>query len=135
MRHVRQLQPEAVLCPDPTAVFFGDGYFNHRDHRVTGWATLGTMAQASGNPHYFADQLVDGLTVHRPPTCRAPSEPNCWIDISDALERKIEALFCHTSQLVETGPWLHTLAREQAEEAGRAAGVDFAEYLRKLTFE
>ncbi len=39
-RVVRELRPDAVLCPDPTAVFFGDGYFNHRDHRVTGWATL-----------------------------------------------------------------------------------------------
>jgi hypothetical protein len=34
-RAIRELQPEVVLCPDPTAVFFGDGYYNHRDHRVS----------------------------------------------------------------------------------------------------
>src|SRR6266849_5091106 len=26
VRVVRELQPEVVLCPDPTAVFFGDSY-------------------------------------------------------------------------------------------------------------
>jgi LmbE family N-acetylglucosaminyl deacetylase len=35
-RYVRELRPQVVLCPDPTAVFFGDRYYNHHDHRVTG---------------------------------------------------------------------------------------------------
>jgi LmbE family N-acetylglucosaminyl deacetylase len=38
VRAVRTIRPDVVCCPDPTAVFFGDGYFNHRDHRITGWA-------------------------------------------------------------------------------------------------
>src|SRR5215218_4230139 len=50
-RYVRALRPQVVLCPDPTAVFFGDRYFNHHDHRVTGWATLDAVAHAAGNPH------------------------------------------------------------------------------------
>src|SRR5580700_2151798 len=33
VRTVRSVRPDVVCCPDPTAVFFGDGYFNHRDHR------------------------------------------------------------------------------------------------------
>ena len=64
VRHVRELRPEVVLCPDPTAVFFGDSYFNHRDHRVTGWATLDAVAPAAGNPHYFPEHLDEGLDVH-----------------------------------------------------------------------
>ena len=47
VRRVRELRPEVVLCPDPTAVFFGDTYFNHRDHRVTGWAALDAVAPAA----------------------------------------------------------------------------------------
>jgi len=137
VRTVRELKPEAVLCPDPTAVFFGDGYFNHRDHRVTGWATLDAIAPASGNPHYFADQLADGLAVHEVSTAYLSGtlDPNCWIDISEVLDRKIDALLCHESRLVETGPWFRTWLRELAEQAGRAAGVDLAESFRKLTFE
>src|SRR5687768_12871056 len=28
---VRRTTPEAVVCPDPTAILFGQHYFNHRD--------------------------------------------------------------------------------------------------------
>src|SRR5258708_33466014 len=31
---VRRLRPDTVVCPDPTAAFFGRSYINHRDHRV-----------------------------------------------------------------------------------------------------
>ncbi|MGH9080158.1 MAG: PIG-L deacetylase family protein, partial [Acidimicrobiales bacterium] len=41
---VRRSRPQVVLCPDPTAVFFGQDYFNHRDHRITGMATLDAVS-------------------------------------------------------------------------------------------
>ena len=136
VRQVRELRPEVVLCPDPTAVFFGDAYFNHRDHRVTGWATLDAVAPAAGNPHYFRDQILAGLATHhvRAIYLSGTLEPNCWVDISDALERKIDALFCHASQLTETGDWFREFLRERAEEAGRTAGVRYAEAFRRLSF-
>lgn len=136
VRHVRELRPEVVLCPDPTAVFFGDRYFNHHDHRVTGWAALDAVAPAAGNAHYFADQLAAGLEVHhvRAAYLSGTLEPNCWVDIGDVLERKIDALFCHASQLTDTGEWFRQFLRERAEDAGRAAGVRYAEGFRKLTF-
>jgi LmbE family N-acetylglucosaminyl deacetylase len=61
-------------------------------------------------------------------------EPNCWIDISDTLERKIDALFCHASQLADADEWFRQFLRERAEEAGTSAGVKFAEPFHKLTF-
>jgi LmbE family N-acetylglucosaminyl deacetylase len=137
VRVIREVQPEVVLCPDPTAVFFGDGYYNHRDHRVTGWATLDAVAPAAGNPHYFPEHIADGLAVHhvRAVYLSGTLEPNTWVDISDTLERKIDALFCHTSQLPDVaGEWFRDFLRERAEDAGAAAGVKFAEPFRKLTF-
>jgi LmbE family N-acetylglucosaminyl deacetylase len=134
-RHVRELQPQVVLCPDPTAVFFGDRYYNHHDHRVTGWATLDAVAPAAGNPHYFPEHLAEGLAVHHVQTVYLSGtlEPNCWVDISQTLERKIDALFCHASQLTETGEWFRQFLRDRAEEAGREAGVAYAEGFRRLT--
>jgi LmbE family N-acetylglucosaminyl deacetylase len=136
VRYVRELRPEVVVCPDPSAVFFGDAYFNHRDHRVTGWATLDAIAPAAGNPHYFPEHLAGGLDVHHVGAIYLSGtlEPNCWVDISDTLERKIDALFCHESQLVETGEWFREFLRSSAEEAGRVAGVRYAEGFRRISF-
>jgi LmbE family N-acetylglucosaminyl deacetylase len=135
VRCVRTVQPDVVLCPDPTAVFFGDGYINHRDHRVTGWATLDAVAPAAGNPHYFPELRAEGLDVHQVKAVYLSGtlEPNVWIDISATLERKIDALFCHASQLEETGEWFREFLRESAVSAGRSAGVTYAETFRRIT--
>lgn len=131
---VRRFRPDVVLCPDPTAVFFGGSYFNHRDHRVTGFAVLDAVAPAAANPHYFPEHLLEGLGVHQVRTVflSGTLAPDTWVDIGDTLERKIDALFCHASQLTETGEWFREFLRRSAEEAGRAAGVPFAEAFRRL---
>src|SRR5438270_163510 len=127
---VRELRPDVVLCPDPTAVFFGGSYYNHHDHRATGWATLDAVAPAAGNPHYFPDA---GPVHHvRAVYLSATMEPDVWVDISDTLDVKVEALFRHESQLTETGEFFRAFLRERAEEAGRAAGVRYAEGFRRL---
>jgi LmbE family N-acetylglucosaminyl deacetylase len=134
VRLIRTVRPDVVCCPDPTAVFFGDAYVNHRDHRVTGWATLDAVAPAAGNPHYFPELAGEGLATHqvRAVYLSGTFEANVWIDIGTTLERKIEALFCHASQLVETGDWFRDFLRETAIDAGRAAGVPFAEAFRRI---
>lgn len=136
VRCVREVRPEVVVCPDPTAVLFGDAYFNHRDHRVTGWAALDAVAPAAGNPHYFPEHRADGLDVHHVGAVYLSGtlEPNCWVDITDTLERKIDALFCHASQLTETGEWFREFLRTSAEQAGLAAGVPYAEGFRRVSF-
>lgn len=135
VRTVRTLRPEVILGPDPTAVFFGDSYINHRDHRVTGWAVLDAVAPAAGNAHYYPEHRRDGLDVHHVASVYLSGtlEPNCWIDIADTLERKIDALFCHASQLTETEDWFREYLRQSAEEAGRAAGVPYAESFRRIS--
>ncbi len=134
VRFVRMIRPDVVCCPDPTAIFFGDSYVNHRDHRVTGWATLDAVAPAAANPHYFPELRDEGLDVHqvRAVYLSGTLEPNVWVDISATLDRKIEALFRHASQLVETGEWFREFLRESAVAAGRTVGVAYAESFRRI---
>ncbi len=133
---IRELQPEVVLCPDPTAVFFGDGYVNNRDHRVTGWATLDAVSTSAANPHYFPAQIKTGLQPHHVSAIylSGTHEPNEWVDISDHLDTKIDALFCHQSQLRHSDDWFRAFLRDRAEQAGRQAGTKYAEPFRKLSF-
>jgi len=127
---VRRLRPQVVICPDPTAVFFGARYFNHRDHRIVGWATLDAVAPAAASPHYFPDagppHQVEVVYLS------GTLAPDAWVDISRFVEAKAEALLCHQSQMGDNGEWLRQFVRQRAEEEGRAAGVERAEGFRLL---
>src|SRR5829696_5044911 len=111
-RHVRELRPQVVLCPDPTAVFFGDSYVNHRDHRATGWATLDAVAPAAANPHYFPEHPDPHAVAEV--WLSGTFEPNVAVDVTATIERKIDALFCHASQLTDTGEWFREFLRDRA---------------------
>ncbi|MER3453421.1 MAG: PIG-L family deacetylase, partial [Acidimicrobiia bacterium] len=127
---VRSVRPEVVVCPDPTAVLFGDYYYNHRDHRAVGFATLDAVAPAAANPHYFPD--AGPAHAVRAVLLSGTLEPNAYVDVTSSIEAKIEALFCHRSQLADTSEYFRGFLRERAEETGRAAGVRYAEAFRRL---
>lgn len=127
---IRRLQPDAVLGHDPTAVFFGDAYFNHRDHRAAGWALLDAVAPAAALPHYFPDAgpAHQVRTVYLSGTL----DPNVFVDISSSVEAKVKAVECHQSQFASTQAWVGDAVRDRAREEGRRARVSFAEGFRRL---
>ena len=59
-------------------------------------------------------------------------EPSVGIDITATIDAKVDALLAHVSQVGEPGEWLRVHMRERAEEAGRQAGVRYAEAFRRL---
>jgi LmbE family N-acetylglucosaminyl deacetylase len=59
-------------------------------------------------------------------------EPDVWVDISDTIDVKAEALACHASQVGPPGEWLRSVVRQRAEAGGRQAGVRYAEGFRRL---
>lgn len=127
---MRAIRPEVLICPDPTAVFFGEHYFNHHDHRSIGFAALDAAAPAARSPLYFPDQ--------GPPATievaymSGSLEPNVYVDISETVGQKAEAILCHRSQLGEPSEWFRSVVHERAEQAGRRAGVKFAEAFRRI---
>jgi LmbE family N-acetylglucosaminyl deacetylase len=128
---VRRVRPEVVICPDPTAVIFGDTYFNHHDHRVVGWATLDAVAPAAANPHYFRE--AGPAHQVRSVLLSGTLEPNVWVDVGATLETKVAAVACHRSQLGdEDEEWVRAVVAGRAEDDGRAAGVRYAEGFRRL---
>jgi LmbE family N-acetylglucosaminyl deacetylase len=127
---VRRLRPEVVVAPDPTAVFFGDSYVNHRDHREVGWAVLDAVAPAAASPLYFPDQgpphqvsvvLLSGTLV-----------PDAWIDVSTTIDQKVAAVSCHESRVGDDPDLVAELLRARTAEAGAQAGVPHAEGYRQL---
>jgi LmbE family N-acetylglucosaminyl deacetylase len=126
----RRLKPDVVLGHDPTAVFFGQDYFNHRDHRTAGWALLDALAPAAALPLYFpeAGPAHQVTTVYLSGTL----EPDVFVDVSDTIALKAAAVECHRSQFSGRDQWAGDAVRLRAEEEGRRAGVAFAEGYRRL---
>ena len=130
---IRRVRPDVVVGADPTAVFFGQHYVNHADHRGLGWATIDAVSPAAGNPNYFPGagpaHQVSRLYLS------GTLEPDVWVDTSTTIDRKARAVACHASQVGEPGEWLRLVVRERAEQAGRQAGVPFAEAFRRLSLD
>jgi LmbE family N-acetylglucosaminyl deacetylase len=127
---IRRLRPTTVLCPDPTAVFFGEDYFNHRDHRIVGFAVLDALSPAAALPLYFPD----AGPVHQVETALLSGtlEPTVWVDVSATIDDKAAAVSCHRSQFAGDAEWAAGAVRQRAADDGRRAGVAFAEGFRRL---
>jgi LmbE family N-acetylglucosaminyl deacetylase len=131
VQRVRALRPDVVCGHDPTAIFFGRDYFNHRDHRVAGVALLDAVAPASALPHYFPDTGP----AHRVSEVLLSGtlEPDVWVDVTDTIEIKAAAVECHRTQFAGQSGWAGEAVRRRAAEEGRRVGVGYAEGFRRLT--
>ena len=127
---VRSVRAEVVVAPDPTALLFGRSYVNHRDHRVVGTATLDAVAPAAAMPHYFPDR--GPAWAVRELWLSGTLEPDVHVDVEPVLAVKAAALACHRSQVDVPGELLHTVVEQRAGEAGRGAGVRYAESFRRM---
>jgi len=127
---IRKVRPDVVFGHDPTAVFFGQHYFNHHDHRSVGWALLDALSPAAALPHYFSERGP----AHQVEVAYLSGtlEPDVWVDVSGTIEVKVAAVSCHRSQLPEPEGWADTIVRGRAAEEGARAGVPYAEGFRRL---
>lgn len=130
-RIIRQLKPDRVVCGDPTAMFYDNSYINHPDHRAAAEATVYAVFPSAVTRPIFPELLAEGYEPHQVKELyiSGTMQPNTYVDISGTLERKIEALRCHKSQLDPgDGDWI----RQWAAEAGKAADLEYAEAFRVM---
>jgi len=121
-RLIRRLKPDAVLIGDPTAVFYGNRYINHPDHRAAAEAALYAVFPSAGSRPIFMDLLDEGLELHEVKRLyiHGSEQPDTWVDITDTLDIKIKALQQHVSQIPvdKVGKWLTDWAEEDAKDQG-----------------
>ena len=127
---LRQARPEVIVCPDPEAVFFGEHYYNHRDHRVVGFAALDAASPAASSPLYFPDAGAPHAVEYALLT--GSLDPNVFVEVSATIGRKVQAVMCHKSQLGESPESFRPVIAERAAEAGRSAGIGFGEAFRRI---
>jgi len=131
-RVIRQYKPEVVLAGNPEAWFYGNEYVNHPDHRAAAQAACEAVFPSAGTRLIFTDLLAAGYEPHdvKRLYIHGSEKNDTWIDISETIDIKIEALKKHVSQIDthEVDKWMHDWAKEE----GKEKGLDFAEAYRVM---
>ena len=131
-REVRRLRPDVIVAPDPSRLWFGNGYINHSDHKVAGLLALSTVMPDAPTRLMFPELLDEGLEPYEVPNLwLSAADPDTFVDITDTIDRKIEALAQHVSQ---DGNEAAPFVQERAAELGKAAGSTYAEGFKALRF-
>jgi LmbE family N-acetylglucosaminyl deacetylase len=136
VREIRTFRPDAVLATDPEVVFYRDGGVNHADHRAAGMAAVDAVYPAARNPMAFPWLAKAGLELHivRRLYLFWPNDPNVRVDVTATLDRKIEALRAHASQ-IKNPERLEVRIREWAADVGEPIGAQAAEGFRLVVIE
>jgi LmbE family N-acetylglucosaminyl deacetylase len=136
VREIRTFRPEAVLATDPDTVFYKGGGINHTDHRAAGIAAVDAVYPAARNPMAFPWLARAGLAAHRVRRVYLfwSDRTDTWVDVSATLERKIDALRAHASQIRDQDA-LAKRIRTWAGEEGATIGAGAAEGLRLVVID
>ncbi len=134
VRQIRRYKPNVVVCGNPQ-FYYSDTYVNHPDHRAAAVAALEAVFPAAEMPLVFPELADEGLTPHKTNYVyiSQTGDANYFVDISDTIELKIEALKEHKSQIEDwdPAPRLH----EWAEQTGKKVGFKYAEGFRRITLK
>ena len=128
---IRQHKPNAVVCGDPRSVFPSDDYINHPDHRAAAIAAIEAVFPACEMRLLYPELEAEGITPHKVNHVYISFAPdaNLYIDISDTLPAKIEALRQHSSQFGDWDP--SPMVTEWSKETGKKVGFAYAEAFRQ----
>jgi len=134
-RVVRKVRPNRVLLHDPTSFWLGDGkiwdYINHPDHRASGEAALYAVFPSAESRPIFPELIAEGLEPHHVNEVylMTAANPNLKVDISKYIDRKIEAILCHKSQVDES---IAPMVRMWDGARGERIGCQYAEYFQTI---
>lgn len=131
-REFRRAKPHRMVVMDPQSLP-GGWFVNHPDHRAVGQATLDITVTAGTTPGHFPELLGEGLEPWkglREIYVAGPGGGEVAVDITTAIDRKVDALKCHESQV---GDWdVESMIRAWTMQNGREHGHAHAELFKVL---
>lgn len=129
VRQIRTYRPETVVTIDPYR-----RYIRHRDHYVCGRVTLDAIFPYARDHLAYPEHLQAGLEPHyvHEVYLWGSEEPDTFLDISETFPIKIDALYCHVSQMRRSREEREAAVREHYAEFGKRAGVHLAEPFKRI---
>jgi LmbE family N-acetylglucosaminyl deacetylase len=98
-RVIRRVRPDRVVCQSPERNY-GRIYASHPDHLAAGEAALCAVYPDARNPFSHPELLGEGYQPWTVPEVwmMAAPDPDCFVDITETIGRKLDALHSHVSQ-------------------------------------
>jgi len=130
VRFIRMIKPDIVLSTEPYRLTH-----QHRDHRMAGTLALDACYPYARDHLSYPEQLEDGLEPHKVGEIylAGSDKPDTWVDISATVEKKIEALRCHKSQVGNRpADEFAEGIRQRTAEVGKPHGMAHAEAFRRI---
>lgn len=124
---IRHYRPDVLVTHDPWRL-----YHLHPDHRALGIAATDAIVAARDHLFLPALSVIDLQPHHTPNALFAGADnPNYFVDISGALEAKIESIAQHKSQMTRVAGWQDRV-RQRAAEVAQKGGLQYAEGFHRL---
>lgn len=127
-RVFRRFKPHRFVVMDPAPTI--EDFINHPDHRAVGQASLDATLTAGTTPGHFPELLEEGLDPWRglrETWIMGPGKKAQLVDITATIDRKLEALLCHASQVGDDADPIGTWMRAWTAEIGESEGFEHAE--------
>jgi LmbE family N-acetylglucosaminyl deacetylase len=134
-RVFRRAKPHRYMVMDPTPTI-EDRFVNHPDHRAVALASLDVVVTAGTTPGHFPELIDEGLLPWRGLRelwIMGPGSKPVISDISKTIDRKIEALMCHKSQVGDDAERIATWVRTYSSATGEAHGFAYAESFQVIS--
>jgi LmbE family N-acetylglucosaminyl deacetylase len=137
VRMIRKHKPELVITHIPGRILDAPMGGSHPDHLAVGEATMAAVYPDSRNPRAFRSLLKEGLQPHVVKEVWIPfwTAGDYLVDISTTLDRKIQALRKHKSQVAKPGQeWdFEKFMRKRHRDVGKRGGYRYAESFKRIT--
>jgi LmbE family N-acetylglucosaminyl deacetylase len=131
VREIRRFRPDRIVTQNPFPSL--NPYSGHRDHRHAGRLALDAVYPYARDRMHFPELLAEGFQPHkvREVYLMGHAEPDVVLDITETMDRKLEALRCHASQLRDFAG-AEGRVRERAADLGKPHGYTYAEAFRTI---
>ncbi|HXN92727.1 MAG TPA: PIG-L deacetylase family protein [Candidatus Sulfotelmatobacter sp.] len=137
VKMIRKHKPELVITHIPGRVLDAPMGGSHPDHLAVGEATMAAVYPDSRNPRAFRSLLKEGLEPHEVKEVWIPfwTLGDYYVDVTKTLDRKIDALKKHKSQVAKPGrTWdFEKFMRKRHRDIGKKAGYQYAESFKRIT--
>lgn len=127
---IRQQKPDIVLAIDPWR-----RYQLHPDHRAAGQAVVDAVWSAR-EWYIFPEQLLGDAVPWRVKEMYLywAETPDHWEDVTETIDKRVEALRHHATQIGNRADKLEERVREWLKETAKDHEMEYAESFKKFKF-